>query len=215
MGLTRAAAAAQPVSETMGPYKVSFDPGLPASDYTVHVVPAVNDVGFAGTPYTRYSMRINKTADACSKDNMNKTFCYKSWSTITVYEYRALVSGDYIKSLTEHDLQIFVPLGYSEPLIMNRTIDNTSGIVGRCSKSLPDITRTQARYLLTPNGNGTSCEVVVVLGSGPRMDQGTESIIDTYMLRWIRDEIYCGTFSCSAAGYHRASNRDTASHKSI
>ena len=75
----------------MGPYKVIFDPGIPASDYTVNAVPAANAIGFTGIPYAEYSIRINRTADVCSKDNMNKTICYKPFSTIAVGEYRALV----------------------------------------------------------------------------------------------------------------------------
>ena len=172
-------AAADPESIVTGPYAVSFNPGLPASDYTVRIVPAFNSVGFAGTPFTRYPIWINKTADACSKDNKNKTICWKPFSIIAVVEYRAPVSDDYSKSLAEHDLQLMVSLGYSEPLIMNRTIDNTSGIVGRSSKLSPDKTYTQARYLLTPNKNGTSRENVIIIGLSPIMDQGTENIIDT------------------------------------
>ena len=47
-------AAADPERFVTGPNAVSFNPGLPASDYTVRAVPAVNGVGFAGTPFTRY-----------------------------------------------------------------------------------------------------------------------------------------------------------------
>ena len=176
---------AEPESIVMGPYKVSFDTGLPASDYTTYIAPAVNLVGFAGTPYARYSIWINKTVDACSKDKMNETICYKPFDTISVAEYQAPVSSDYIKRLMEHDLQLLAPLGYSEALIMNRTIDNTSGIVGRCSKLLPDKTYIQSRYLSTPNRNDTSCEVVIIIGSSPKIDQRTENIIDTIHLEKI------------------------------
>jgi hypothetical protein len=176
---------AKPENIVMGPYNVSFDTGLSASDYTTHIVPAVNLVGFTGTPYARYTGWINKTVDTCSRDEMNETICYKPFSTISVAEYHAPVSSDYIKRLMEHDLQLMVPLGYSEALIMNRTIDNTSGMVGRCSKFLPDKIYTQSRYLLAPNRNDTSCEVVVIIGLSPKMDQGTENIIDTIHLEKI------------------------------
>ena len=158
----------------MGPYVVSFDPGQ-TGNYTVYISPTVNDVGFAGTPYTRYSMTVYKGTDLVST---------RYYSTIQVIKYRAPVSSDYLKSITEHDLKKFVPLGYSEPLIMDRMIDNTSGIVGRCSTLLHDTifpsgTVIEARYLLTPNENGTSCDVVFIAGTDQRINQGTESIIDT------------------------------------
>jgi hypothetical protein len=149
---------AKPESIPVGPgpqYLISFDPGIPVSDYTVHVMPTVRSETLQGYKSISYLLWINVS---------DYKIC-----TIKITKYSAPLQPGQLANLVYHACDGSTET-HSVPIVQPRLIDNASGAIG--TTQFDQFGLVSAMYLV-------KSDTTALIVSTIPWDEGTSSIVDT------------------------------------
>lgn len=148
----------------VGPYKVSFDPG--PGNFTINASDLHTFTNILGEEVKEYEIHI---VENVTGKNIDRTI-----SLIYVNDSsNATINMNSLRSYVYDRLKEIEPLGYSEPELTSRIIDNTPGIIGRSIR--PTLSRSAYNAYYTVSNNDGKCLAIVIMG----INSTTFNIINT------------------------------------
>ena len=163
---------AEPDSVTTGPYNISFDLGMPVSEYRITIDPPKESELLGGEKYNTYNMEI--------KDK-SETSAIPGFATIGIVQYESeiqLSPDDMIEALREKN-----------PDTTKRKIDGSDGAISKMQLKTTERGQTSiadvfyVRFYLNADPKHSVCTIVSIYP----WDEGTLSLLKTIHIEKINE----------------------------